>query len=353
MKVSVVGAGAIGSMLGGLIKHHHPEVDVMLIVRGEHGRAMNERRAVQLDGPWGTREVSINTSFSMADIAGSDYVLITVKSHACEGAIESADPHLGDAIVISIQNGINDEVLARVVADERLVMGMTATNMAILEPGAVSLQLDGTTVVGPASHRKNVDAAHDAAELLRKTGLQIDEHPNVLGVQYNKLAINALGYASCLSASNFITEAICNRGWRTHVGVGILDECIQAYNLAGIELAKIPGRPDVNKLRRFLGLLDVPIAGTVVALGAKQFYNKKPIVFSLYQDLLRGKMTEVDFINGEIVRLAAANGSEAPCNALAVEMVHELEKRGDASFFQREEVIERFRGLQLAVAETV
>ncbi len=54
MKVSVLGAGAIGSMIGGLIKHHDPSIDVTLIVRGEHGRKMNEQASVKLDGAWGS-----------------------------------------------------------------------------------------------------------------------------------------------------------------------------------------------------------------------------------------------------------------------------------------------------------
>ena len=133
-------------------------------------------------------------------------------------------------------------------------MGMTATNMAILEPGSVSLQLDGSTVVGPASDGTNTAAAKRAAQLLRATGLHIDEHANVLGVQYNKLAINALGYASCLSASNFITEAICHGPWRTAIGLPIVEECSAVFDKAGIMLDKIPGRRSPEEITLFKSL---------------------------------------------------------------------------------------------------
>ncbi len=265
--------------------------------------------------------------------------------------MSGASPYLGDATVISIQNGINDPLLSQFVPPERLVMGMTATNMAVLEPGSVSLQLDGSTVVGPAPGGENVEAARRAAELLRKTGLQIDEHPNVLGIRYNKLAINVLGYVSCLSNSNFITEAVCHAPWRSNVGLPLLNECIKTFEAANIKLAKIPGRPDVNKLKRFLHLLDVPLVGSIVGLIAKRAYNKKPIVFSLSQDLRRGKPTEVDHINGEIVRLARERGSDAPLNALAVEMCHQLEAKGPASFYSRDEVINRCQQVDLRQVE--
>jgi 2-dehydropantoate 2-reductase len=324
-----------------LLKHHDPTINVTLIVRGEHGRRLNEQGSVKLDGPWGSWQVPITTSFEIEDIAGSDFVLCTVKSQCSEQAVRNASRHLAGATLISIQNGINDPILSQFVPPERLVMGMTATNMAVLEPGSVSLQLDGSTVIGPAPDGANADAAHSAAQLLRKTGLQIDEHSNVLGARYYKLAINVLGNVSCLSQSNFITEAVCHSAWRSKVGLPLLAECINAFEAANIQLAKIPGWPDVNNLRRFLHLLDVPLIGSVLGLTAKRIYNTKPVVFSLSQDLRRGKPTEVDYINGEVVRLATEHGTDARLNELAVEMCHELERRGPASFFTRDEVVQR------------
>ncbi len=357
MKISVVGAGAIGSMLGGLIKHHTPDIEMLLIMRGEHGERVGARRAIQLDGPWGRRDVPVDVSFDIEDITGSDFVLLTVKSQATEEAITSAVPHLDDAIVISIQNGINDNMLLAHVPAHRLVMGMTATNMAVLEPGSVSLQLDGSTVVGPFEDGSNSQAAGQAAKLLRKTSLQIVEHANVLGVRYTKLAINALGYASCLSDSNFITGAVCNRRWRRRVGLPIVDECVAALKKAGIKMAKIPGLPDLSRLRGFLVLLNKPLIGGFGAFAAARMYNNKPIAFSLGQDLRRRKRTEVDHINGAIVRLAESHGLEAPCNAKVVELVHELEagQTGDSSsnvFFTRDEVIERFQHIVSPIPRT-
>lgn len=353
MKVSVLGAGAIGSMLGGLLQHHRPDSDVRLIVRGEHGRAIQERGSVELVGPWGTYDVPITASNDVADIAGSDYVLLTVKSQATDEALVAARDHLGDAIVISIQNGINDERLLSYLPAERLVMGMTATNMAVLEPGRVHLQLDGTTIVGPSEAGGDEQVLQRATELLRATRMEIGLHPNVLGIRYNKLAINAMGYASCISQSNFITEAVCHPPWRRLVGRPILEECIRTFERAGVKLDKIPGRPDVYGLRRFLRLLDVPLVGAAIRFGAERTYNRKPIVFSLYQDLKRGKATEVDYINGQIVRLAARHGAEAPFNQCVVELVHELEQLGPGTFRTREEVLDRFRQLTHPTAATV
>jgi 2-dehydropantoate 2-reductase len=348
MKVCVLGAGAIGSMLGGLIRRHDPTIDVLLVGRGEHAHAIRDSGHIGLEGSWGLYTVPIQITGDVAALADADLVLLTVKSHATEEAVKSASPYLGDAIVVSIQNGINCPLLLQHVRPERLVLGMTATNMAVLRPGRVSLQLDGATILGTPPGQNGPAAASlaRAVELLRKSGLRIEAHDNVLGVQYNKLAVNALGYASCLSASNFITEGILHRPWRKAVAIPILDECLAAFDRAGIRLASIPGVPSVRSFRRWLSLLGVPGGGAIVSSFARQRFNRKPIVFSLYQDLLRHKPTEIDFINGEIVRLAREHGGDAPFNAAVVEMVHELESRGNGTFFSRDEVVQNFRRLR-------
>lgn len=346
MKVSVLGAGAVGSMIGGLLRHYAPDVDVTLIGRGEHGSALVERQAVTLDGSWGSIRVPVRASFDPADVASSDFVFVTVKSQATEEAVRSAAPHWSAATVISIQNGINDHLLASFVPLQRLAMGVTATNMAVVEPGRVSLQLGGATILGPPAGQPMCDGVTAAVELLRRIrcpDLRFLSHANGLGMRYNKLAVNALGYASCLSASNFISEALAHRPWRDAVGRPLVAECRRVFDRAGIRLEPIPGVPNLPRLERIMRLMNVPLVGPVIDAVARRRFDRKPIVFSLLQDLRRGKQTEVEHINGEVVRLAGTVGAAAPFNAEVIAVVHELESRGTASYFTREEVIERFR----------
>ncbi len=349
MRVGVLGAGAIGSMFGGLLRYGDPQLEVVLVGRGPHGEAVRRQGYVQLDGPWGTRCVNVEFSFDAAALAGSDFVLLCVKSHSTQQALDDVEPHLGKAVVVTIQNGINDAVLRERVAADRLVAAMTATNMAIVEPGTVSLQLDGVTMIGPVCQQAQ-PAADAAVELLGKTGLRVEPTDKIVGVRYNKLAMNALGYASCVSASNFITEAIAHKPWRRMVGGPLAAECLAVFRSAGIEPVPIPGRPGIDGLERLLRWFDMPLAGYAIGLGARWLYNRRPIVFSLYQDLLQGKATEVDYINGEIVRVAREHGRRAPANELVVQLVREVERRGPGKFLSREEVIERFAELgQMAV----
>jgi 2-dehydropantoate 2-reductase len=345
MKVSVLGAGAVGSMFGALLKRDAPDIEVMLIVRGEHGNAIQKRQAVVVDGPWGESSVPIKASFDCADVAGSDIVFVTVKSHASEEAARAAARYWSDATVVSIQNGINERLLARHVDARQLVMGMTATNIAIVEPGRVSLQLGGATILGPPlghAASRRLDAATNVLRRIRCHALRFGSSPNIAGMRYNKLAVNALGYASCLSASNFISEALCDRAWREVVALPIIAECRHVFARAGIPLEAIPGVPSLRRLGRLTRMMSWPVIGRGIHFGARRKFDRKPIVFSLQRDLMRGKPTEVEYINGEVVRLAATVGATAPMNAEVVRMVHELEQRGAGSFFSRDEVIRRF-----------
>jgi len=333
-------------MLGGLLNYHAPDLEVLLVGRGDHLDAMQAEGHVRLDGPWGSRRVPVSVSSDLGDIVESDYLLLTVKSQSTENVLRAAGRHLPGKIVIAIQNGINQRVLRRFVHPERLIMGMTATNMTIPEPGRVSLQRIGPTILGATIDGEADTQVSKAAQLLKTTGLPVSTSPDVIAVQYNKLAVNTLGCASALSASNFITEGILNRTWRRVVGRPLLCESLGVLRRVGIRVAHMPGSSDAHRLRRMMAALQIPLVDAAIKIAGRRPLRRRQIVFSLQQDLLRRKATEVDYINGEIVRLARQHDCDAPRNAKVVEMVHELERRADGTFFSPEEVISAFQGLQ-------
>lgn len=346
MKLTVLGAGAVGATVGGLIKLHDPAVDVLLFGRGEHSRRLQQAGKVVLNGAWGTRSVPIHASDDVHDVAGSDYVLVTVKSQGTEEVIEKASPFLGDAVVISLQNGINQQVLGRYVRPDRLLMGLTAMNMAVLEPGVVSLRRKGVTVIGPCSNHFPPDVLNAAIGVLRKARLPMFPERSILGAQYNKVLLNTIGYASVLSNSNFITEGILYRPWRRAVALPLLNEGFATLRRAGIPLGRTPGLSDIFRFRNLLRVFGLPGVSPVVRLLLTQVLRSRPLIYSIYPDLIRRRKTEIDYVNGEIVRLAQQHGGRAPLNALVVEMVHQLEGQAPVRWFGRDEVIARFAALR-------
>ena len=345
MKVSILGAGAIGSWYGGRLAYHCPDIEVLFFARGDHGDHLRRTGKVTLRHAKKCHQVDVTLADDIAELQGSDVVLLAVKSQATTAAMESALPYLGDAVLVSIQNGINQTTLANYVREDRLVMGMTATNMAIVEPGTVDLQRDGPTVIGPP--HKNVPMKNTwlASEVLSKSRMRIVVEANVLGAQYNKLAFNALGCASALSASNIISEGILNDAWRAAIAWPLHDECTSILDSAGIQVTRTASLSDVTRFRRLLRLLDRPVAGAVVKFVAQSFFNPRPILFSVRVDLQHGKPTEVDSLNGQFVRLADQIGCRAPYNRKVVELVHQLEGQGPGSFLTRDEVVAQFARL--------
>lgn len=348
MKITVLGAGAVGSLMGGLLQADAPDLDVTLIARGTHGEVLEKRKSLIVEEPRGVREIPIKCTSDVSAVAGSQIVLLTVKSHDTDAIMQSVQPYLGAAILVSIQNGMNDTALGQFVPADRLVMGVTAVNVFVSEPGRVSLQLGGATVFGPPRGTQSGAAVKLVADLCRRIrteSLQFSATSDVAAMQYYKLTINALGCASCLSASNFISEALCHAGWRKNVGVPLLRECQRLTQLAHIRMQRIAGIPSLSGLGYLLFWMNVPIIGSIVAFVADQIYNRRPIEFSLLQDLRQRRRTEVNYINGEFVRLAESLGEKAPLNRAVANMASELEARGDGSFFTRDEVIRRFRAL--------
>jgi 2-dehydropantoate 2-reductase len=343
-KISVVGAGAIGTMIGGLIKHHRSGGDLVLIARGPHGERMRQSAAAVLRGPWGSLTVPVTATTDYEQIAGSDLVLLTVKSQATVDTAEQIAPHLGDAVVVSLQNGINQRNLLKFVRPDRLLVGMTATNMELTEPGVVSLQRNGVSVIGSPTGDVPDSLVDQARRTLALSGLKFESSRNILGVQYNKLLMNTVGYASVLSASNFVTDGILYRPWRKNVALPLLDEGLSVLAEAGIKLERTSGISDVLRFQRLLRVLNAPGFDWVIRGALRHLLRPKKIVYSVYQDLIRGKPTEIDYVNGEIVRLAESCQIPSPYNRRVVQMIRELEDQ--PRFPSHDQVIAAFRDIR-------
>ncbi len=342
-QIAVLGAGAVGSMIGGLIAAHDPSVELRLWARGEHARQMRTQGGVTLLGPWGTKHAAARVCEDPKDLRGSDLVLLTVKSQDTAATLEAAAGEFGAAPVVSLQNGINQHVMERYLQPQQLLVGMTATNMAIPKPGTVSLQRDGITVVGSVADPSPTAMIERVIALLRLSTLKMQSQRNIIGVQYNKVAMNTIGYTSVLSRSHFLRDCILDRQWRQQIAEPMLDECFATYKAAGIHLETVPGPSDVRRFRRLLHQLDRPCLGVLYGWGVRHAARQR-IVYSVEQDLMRGRPTEIDYVNGQIVRLAAEHGCEAPLNKKVVDLVHQLESEPSPTFLSRERVIRELTG---------
>ena len=147
-----------------------------------------------------------------------------------------------------------------------------------------------------------------------------------------------------MSRSNFATECLLDPKWRRTIAVPMLAESARVLVAAGIAIAHVPGPSDVLRLRKALKLLENPLARIPISWLIRRRGTPR-LIYSVEQDLLRGRPTEIDFVNGEIVRLGKQHGVDAPLHQLSVDLAHELEQRPDDRFLEREDVIRRFASL--------
>lgn len=344
-KISVIGAGALGTLVGAFIKRYRPDLDVMLICRGPHLKALQERGYAELRGSWGSYQIPIAASNQPEAIADSDLVLFTVKTQDTEATAKQYVDLVGEATIVSLQNGINQRVLRNYFRNDRLLVGMTATNMTTIEPGVVYLHRDGVSAIGPALPEVPASVAQQALEALSWSRLTFKLSDHILGIQYNKLLFNTMGYASALAAIDLIREGILYRPWRKNLAIPLIEEGMRVLRGADIQLQKAPGGSDVIRLRRLMHVLNTPGLDTLVR-SVSGLFNPPRLVFSVTHDIAKGRPTEIDYVNGEIVTLANQSGQSAPYNTAVVEAVKSLEARDDRTFFTRDEIVERFRQLR-------
>ena len=295
MKVAVMGAGAVGCYYGAMLARAGHEV--VLIGRPTHVEAVNAN-GLRLETRDFDGQVPMAASTEPGAVRGADLVLFCVKSTDSESAAALIGPHLAPgALVLTLQNGVdNDERVRSVLGPAQPVAAAVvyvATAMA--GPGHVRHFGRGELVLAPSP------LAGRLVRELGAAGIPAQVSDNVRGALWSKLVINC--------AYNALS-AIGQRpyGWLVHgTGVGdvirdVVAECLAVAQAEGVE---VPGDTDAA------------LRGIAQSMPAQ--YS------STAQDLARGKLSEIDHLNGLVVRRGEALGVPTPANRVLFVLVKLLE----------------------------
>ncbi|AFK22929.1 2-dehydropantoate 2-reductase [Pyrococcus sp. ST04] len=285
MKIYILGAGAIGSLFGGLLAESGE--DVLLIGRKEHIDAVNKRGLIIKGIINETIKVRGTTSVPKEK---PDLIILATKAYSTETALKEASGIVKDTWVLSIQNGIGNE--EKIIRFGGKAIGGITTNGAILEePGVINWKGKGITVVGlyPSGEDPFVEKV---ARTFRKAGLETHVSRNIVGWIWAKTivnsAINPIG--TLLEVKN---GAIEDNEYLMSIAMEVVKEGCRIALQNGIEFEVPP-----------MELLFQTLKET------RDNYN------SMLQDIRKGKMTEIDYINGKIVEYGKAVNLEAPMNSL-------------------------------------
>ncbi len=282
MKFAVMGAGAVGCYYGGMVARAGHEV--VLIGRAAHVDAVR-RDGLRLQAQAFDERVQVRADTEVAAAAGADVVLCCVKSPDTESAARALRPHLAPGtLVLSLQNGVdNAERLRAVLAQEVLpAVVYVATEMA--GPGHVRHHGRGELVIGPSARSAAL------ADVFGAAGVPVQVSDNVAGALWAKLILNCAYNALSAIARQPYGPLVQGAGVAA-VMRDVVDEGLAVARAEGVTLSG-----DMHEAVRGL-------AGTMPAQ-----------LSSTAQDLLRGKPTEIDHLNGLVVRRGEARGVATPVN---------------------------------------
>ncbi|MFP6560045.1 ketopantoate reductase family protein [Paraburkholderia sp. B3] len=298
MKVAVMGAGAVGCYYGGMLARAGHEV--VLIGRAQHVEAVG-RDGLRLETQQFDERIGrphLVASADPAAVEGAQLVLFCVKSTDTESAGAAMGPHLAaDTLVLTLQNGVdNAERLRGTIAQEvAAAVVYVATEMA--GPGHVRHHGRGELVIEPSSQSESV------AQTLAAAGVPTEISANVRGALWAKLILNC--------AYNALSAIAQLPYGRLVQGVGVRDtmrdvvaECVAVARADSVNLP-----PDIE-------------------LAVRRIAETMPGQYSsTAQDMARGKRSEIDYLNGFVVRRGEALGVATPANRLLHTLVRLIEDK--------------------------
>ena len=317
LRIGVFGAGAIGGYVGTRLAA--AGFPVVLVGRGDLASTGGALTAIDLEGQEHRAQVAVTTD--PAALAATDVCLVTVKSGDSPAAGRLLAEHLPPAtVVVSLQNGIRNTNALGGLLQRSVVPGMVTYNVRRESPARFRKATSGPIMTGRGEGPQAAIMLR-LAEAFARAGEPIELRADMDAVQLTKLLLN-LNNGLCALTGLSLATSLRSRSIRRAFSA-CLAEGVRVARANGLALTRIgPLAPSL-----VARLLDVPdflffrLASSMMAIDPAARS-------STLQDIDRGKLTEIDFLSGEIVGLARRAGLDAPANHFVTEQVHRLERAG-------------------------
>ena len=303
MRACVIGVGSIGSLLAA---HLGTVTQVCVLTRREeHARALNEE-GLRVSGRHDFT-ARVTAASDPRHLPEFDLGIVATKATGVEAAAESLQAKFAGATIMTVQNGLGAEEIVRAHGDWPLVSAVTFMSGTKHSDTHVEYILDTPTWLGPYGATPFAQV-QEIAQLLVDSGLKAEALPDLLPAQWSKLIFNATvnGVAALTGLphnEHFAAED--DVGDLGHLVHDLVDEGKRIAAAAGVELHDDPWEMNVHATKR--GSAHYP---------------------SMLEDVTAHRPTEVELINGALVREAARHGVEAPLQTA----VYRLVKAREASY---------------------
>jgi 2-dehydropantoate 2-reductase len=309
MKISIIGSGAMGSLFGGRLSLAGYDV-VLYDVSREHVDAVLANGLSIEDAATGAVTVAWPAaSVDPAAVERSDLLVIFVKSTSTEEVAAQFAPLAGaKTIVLTLQNGLgNEEIIRRHFGADRTAAGVTSQGATFLGPGRVRHAGKGPTHVsmsgGPGGNPGASGRLGKLCAALVAAGFETHVEKDVASLVWSKLIIN-VGINALTAITGQPNGKLLDSDETKAVVADLVAEALSVAKARGVQVTYAD-----------------PLAA-VYDVARKTGANRS----SMLQDFDRNRPTEIDFMNGAVVREAAALGIPVPVNATVTRLVKAMEK---------------------------
>ncbi|RJP73317.1 MAG: ketopantoate reductase family protein [Candidatus Abyssobacteria bacterium SURF_17] len=313
VRIIIYGAGAVGSIIGGYL--HHSKHEVVLVCSKEHADAIRTG-GLRITGVQGNYEIRMSavTGIEQVSFGSDDAVFLTMKTFDTEEALDRLARVAPKVPVVCFQNAVrNEEFAASRFA--RVYGGIVFFGAKYLEPGIVNHTSENSLGIGlyPRGLDSTVDALND---VLTRAGFSVTAYPNIMAVKWSKLFRNLNNALFAITGLSVLAGIKYEQS--RFMMADTLEEALRVVKAEGIEIVPLAGHQPPEKMIESLRKpgersFDVPDD------------EEAALRPSTWQDLyLKRGRTEVEYLNGEIVRLGRKHGIPTPLNSLMVNIVSKM-----------------------------
>jgi 2-dehydropantoate 2-reductase len=329
MKIAVIGAGGIGSVVAAYLSK--AGADVTLVGRPDQVAAVS-KHGLKMTGVRGSSVFHVPIVPQLDQ--NYDLIIFAVKTQDLEEAYQQNARYLEEGLILTTQNGVQADNMLSVHFDrQRMFSSIVMFGATYVKPGHVTFNFEGDWIIGKP-FLPNEPKIFEIESVL-KQAFNVIVVDNIIGMKWLKLFIN---FNNCIPAvtgkpmqETFADRDLCR------LSIMLLKEGVEIVQLAKIQMTSLPHFP----VDRVYGLAKMPMDQAAGIMNKTlTTLSEEPVYGSILQSILRRKPSEIDFINGEVVQLGRQLHQTVSLNSRIVDMVHQVEQTG--KFFEINEVKEQF-----------
>ena len=322
--VAISGCGAIGGIMGGFI---WDKEDTVLICKNPELVQAIRTHGLEVNGVRGKHKFTPRAYAFFSDQRDKfDIIFLTMKATSVVEAAKDAVKYLNpDGVIVTMQNGIVEDMVADEIGKDKIIGGIVGFGGTMLGPGVVDMTSKGEFIVGELNGEitERVKTVQYLLNFVAPTRIT----SNILGAEYSKLLINACITTMGAASGLYLGEMLKRKDFR-RIFSEIFYEGVKVADAKGLTLEKVSGAPvrtfaPSEKMRNGEALFEKLFKDTLIKIVGWKYRKLKS---SSLQSLERGRKTEVDFINGVIIKFGKEVGVDTPINDKIVKIIHEIEE---------------------------